>query len=401
MHFSSNAQRAWILREGFRRQNMRYIAYMLLTPALTWTLDGVAIDARLLRLLAAIAELGSLQRATAHAGVSYRHAWDLLGRLETALGTKLVELERGRGARLTAFGAALTEKTAAIARQLEPELRRSAVELDGRVAAHTAPRVPTLSIAASHDLALTMLAEMLGQSDDAGVELHVQGSTEALESLARKRCDLAGFHVPELPGQRKLVEPYAPWLKTRTLRLIYFADRRQGLIVAAGNPLGIESLPDLARTGARFVNRQPGSGTRLFLDALMSVHGMRPSQLNGYRTEEFTHAAVAAMIASGAADAAFGIEAAAAQHGLAFIPLASERYFLAARLATWARPGAQALLEMLSSAAFHNAVRKLPGYLLPSKVEAMTVEHALRSEPGEAYAVQSAEPRTPPRDRRK
>ena len=36
-------------------------------------------------------------------------------------------------------------------------------------------------------------------------------------------------------------------------------------------------------------------------------------------------------IAAGAADAGFGIEAAAAQHGLSFVPLASERYFLALR----------------------------------------------------------------------
>jgi putative molybdopterin biosynthesis protein len=385
---------------GRSRMNMRYIAYMALTPALRWTLDGVGIDPRLLRLLAAIAEFGSLRHATARVGLSYRHSWELLGRLETSLGRRLVELERGRGARLTAVGAQLTATTFAIEQRFEPELRRSAVELDGLGAGDRESRVPPISIAASHDLALAMLGEMLGQKE-AGVELHFQGSTEALESLARKRCDVAGFHVPELPGQRKLVEPYAPWLNTRTLRLIHFADRRQGLMVAAGNPLGIESLPDLARTHARFVNRQRGSGTRLFLDALLSVHRMAPSQINGYRTEEFTHAAVAAMVASGAADAAFGIEAAAAQHGLAFIPLASERYFLAARLATLAQPGAQALLQMLSSGDFRNAVRKLPGYLLPSKVEAMTVQHALRSEPGQAYAVQSAEPRKPPRDRRK
>src|SRR5690606_29958892 len=133
-----------------------------------------------------------------------------------------------------------------------------------------------------------------------------------------KRCELVGFHVPELPGRGRLIEPFRPWLRSRSLRLVRLADRRQGLIVARGNPLGIATLEDLPRLQARFVNRQLGSGTRLAFDALLAAHRIRPAQINGYRHEEFTHAAVAAMIASGAADVAFGIEAAAAQHALSF-----------------------------------------------------------------------------------
>jgi molybdate-binding protein len=87
-----------------------------------------------------------------------------------------------------------------------------------------------------------------------------------------------------------------------------------------------------------------------------------PAQVNGYPTEEFTHAAVAATVASGMADAGFGIEAAASQHGLDFIPLATERYYLAARAATLERASARALLEALAGAAFMKRVRALPGY---------------------------------------
>jgi molybdate-binding protein len=147
---------------------------------------------------------------------------------------------------------------------------------------------------------------------------------------------------------------------------VHFADRSQGLIVATGNPLRIGSLRDLARRTVRFVNRQAGSGSLLFFDALLAAHRIRPAQIAGYRHEEFTHAAVAAMIASGSADAAFGIEAAATRHGLAFVPMAQERYFLALRAPVSARPAVQTLLTALQSRWFRNLVRELPGYAMPA-----------------------------------
>jgi molybdate-binding protein len=182
--------------------------------------------------------------------------------------------------------------------------------------------------------------------------------------------------VPELPGRRTLLAPYRPWLKGRTLKLVHFADRTQGLILAKGNPLEIASFADLVRVRARFVNRQAGSGTRLFLDALLAAHRIRPAQIDGYRHEEFTHAAVAAMIASGAADAAFGIEAAAAQQGLSFVPIASERYFLAMRGATASRAAAQALLSALRSRWFRNIMRRMPGYAPPARIVPVSVQEA-------------------------
>jgi molybdate-binding protein len=100
-------------------------------------------------------------------------------------------------------------------------------------------------------------------------------------------------------------------------------------MLAAGNPLGIHGLADLARLRARFVNRQKGSGTRLWFDRLLAEHGLAPADIRGYAGEEFTHQAVAALIASGAAEAGFGARAAAERFGLAFLPLGWECYHLA------------------------------------------------------------------------
>jgi molybdate-binding protein len=215
---------------------------------------------------------------------------------------------------------------------------------------------------ASHDLALAGLRDSLVLSGNTTLELHFRGSIECLASLAHGDCDIAGFHMPGNDADRTAYAPYRPWLKTRSLRLVRFVSRRQGLMVAQGNPKRLLSLADLADKGARFVNRQPDSGTRLCFDRLLASARIRPDRINGYQTEEFTHAAIAATIASGMADAGFGIEAAARQHGLDFVPLADENYFLATRAATLARSEVRLLLEKMKETAFLQILKTLPGY---------------------------------------
>lgn len=354
---------------------------MALSIGLRWMFDGSEIDPRLLDLLRAIAERGSLQSATRDVGLSYRHSWELIGRLEQTLGQAVVELERGRGARLTAFGRSLTEGAREIEERLAPQLKRCAAELNRPQAGIRADVETQLTLCASHDFALARFVELLAKHGGPRVELRFQGSVAALAVLARNQCDIAGFHVPKLHSRWVLLEPYRPWLKSRSLRVIHFADRQQGLMVARNNPLKIATLADLVRRRARFVNRQPDSGTRICFDALLSAERIRPAQIEGYRTEEFTHAAVAAMVASGAADAGFGIEAAAVQQGLAFVPLASERYFLALRRTALSGKATETLLAALSSRWFRNMARELPGYALPAKApQAMPVQEAFHTQ---------------------
>jgi molybdate-binding protein len=81
--------------------------------------------------------------------------------------------------------------------------------------------------------------------------------------------------------------------------------------VAKGNPKGITGLAGLAQPGVRFVNRQLGSGTRVVPDLLLAGEGIASAAIAGDESAEFTHAAVAALVASGMADAGFGVETAA------------------------------------------------------------------------------------------
>ena len=338
-------------------------AYIAIGPAVLWLAEGKAIDWRLLPLLRAVARTGSLNRAVAAQGLSYRHAWGLIGKMERTLGRSLVVMNRGRGARLSPFSLKLLEADDTAKQVIERELAATVRAL-GRATPLTLdpPRGAPLLIHASHDFALAALRDLVAESGAAGVELHFRGSLESLASLARGECDIAGFHVPEASTDRSAFEPYRPLLRMRGLRLVRFVGRRQGLIVPRGNPKRLLSLADLAARGARFVNRQPESGTRLAFDRLLDAAGLRPSQIGGYQSEEFTHAAVAATVASGMADAGFGIEAAARQHGLDFVPLADERYFLAARAATLARPSVRVLLDVLRGSAMRKWLDTHPGY---------------------------------------
>jgi putative molybdopterin biosynthesis protein len=233
----------------------------------------------------------------------------------------------------------------------------------------------SLRVSASHDLALAALRDAWARDGSLALDLDTHGSAESLAALRRGEADLAGFHVAaDGLGADELLRGLDP----RRDALIRFVRRRQGVIVPRGNPRRVRSLADVARRGLRFVNRQRGSGTRVLVDQLLRAQGIDGAALRGYATEEFTHLAVAATVASGKADAGFGLEAAARQFGLGFVPIATERYFLACRRTALRSPGVQRLQALLASAATGGIVARLAGYTLDAPGD-LTDPSALRS----------------------
>ena len=320
------------------------------------------LDDSVFELLAAIQETGSLQKACRRAGVSYRHGWGLLAASATKLGMPLADLSRGRGSQLAPLGSALLAARARVESRLAPELAQIAQELAQELASPAPATARRWRVFASHDLALLKAREAL--SDACGVELQLEthGSDECLEALARRRCHVAGFHISgdESPGaslRDSLVRT-----ADRPIRLIEFAKREQGLMLRAGLETKIHTLADLARSGARFVNRQRGSGTRTLFDRLLKADKLRAIDISGYQNEEFTHLAVAATIAGGGADAGFGIRAAAVQFGLPFVRLERETYYLACREDRPDTGHISRLVTFLRSAEFKAVCAALPGY---------------------------------------
>jgi putative molybdopterin biosynthesis protein len=319
-----------------------------------WRLGSEAADPMLPALLDAIERAGSLAAAAREVGYSYRHVWNLFAKWERALGKPLARFERGRGARLTALGSKLLELEREARRRVAPQLAELARQLEAEV---TSPGERRLRVHASHDLAVARLPQ-LAAAENVALELEFHGSVDCLDGLARGACDLAGFHVAEQAHSPDIGRR----LDGRRHKLVGVAVREQGLMVAKGNPKRIRGLRDLEREELRLVDRQRGSGTRLVFDQLLAQAGISLRRAAGHTLEEFTHLAVASAIAGGIADVGFGIRAAAAQLGLGFIPLVSERYFLACRADRLAKSEVQAVVLILRGKAFRELLGSLAGY---------------------------------------
>jgi molybdate-binding protein len=181
-------------------------------------------------------------------------------------------------------------------------------------------------------------------------------------SLAQGACDLSGVHLPRGELRAQGIQACKEWLDPREDRVINFVTREMGLMVKSGNPLHIKTLQDVVDRKARFVNRDHDSGTRLLFDQLLALHEIDESRINGAQQIEFTHAAVAAYVASGMADVSFGVEAAARQFGLDFIRLLTEDYFFVCKRAFLETEAMHRVIEIISSKAFQAAIATLPGY---------------------------------------
>lgn len=319
------------------------------------------LDLTLFALLEAIEQTGKLTAAARGAGVSHRHAWNLIDKWADFFGAPLVVIERGRGTQLSELGAKLLWAGKRAQARLGPELDNLAAELASSLRDPVAGGLPVVRIHASHDFSLAKLRDLANKAHSVSIDLRYRGSAEALATLRRGTCDFAGFHVTDGPLGESAAQRYAGMLGPAIHRLVWVATRVQGLIVAAGNPKAIERVGDLANPGVRFINRQGDSGTRILLDELLRQDGVDPARIAGYDNEEHTHAAVAAHVAGGLVDAGLGIEAAAVQAGVGFVPIATERYFLAAHKDTLEKPEAKFLLGLLRGDAFHDAVIELHG----------------------------------------
>lgn len=330
--------------------------------------DPVRLDPRLLDLLRALQRNATLRAATDELGLSYRAAWGLLMDATNLAGAPLAELQRGRGARLTRYGTALL--------QSDDRLREAVGSLSDRLALAPEPgtaKALPLRLVASHDPLLAEFCDRFARPTGLIEEASFRGSEASLTLYARGGADIAGFHVDGGSNAATLRR----YLKPRRDRLVRFADREQGLIVAHGNPKKLMSMADVASKRAHFINRQKGAGTRALVDRMLRDAGIGPERILGYATEEYTHLAVAATIATGRADAGLGVRAAAARFDLDFVPLIEEHYWLAFRERTLASASAQQLLRGLAGKQLSRLARGLPGYDLRGAGKVFNVEEAL------------------------
>ena len=315
----------------------------------------------LLDLLMAVSELGSISKAASARGMSYRHAWGLLQQFSKQFGVELVHKVRGRGTVLSPLAEKLMWADRRIHARLTPMLDSLASELQQELARVMVGDAQVLRLTASHGFAVAALVKQLN-GQGVTVDINYRSSSDAVAALARGECDLAGFHLPVGAFEGAAAAKYRPWLDPERHALLHLAYRMQGIFVARDNPKGVTGLADLARADLRFVNRQKGSGTRVLLELLLADLGIAPAVINRSGSAEFTHAAVAAYVASGMADVGFGVETAARRFDLGFIPVIREQYFLACNVSALDTSLMKSAQTAMASSAFRDELSALPGY---------------------------------------
>jgi putative molybdopterin biosynthesis protein len=187
------------------------------------------------------------------------------------------------------------------------------------------------------------------------------GSMGGLKALRRKRCHMAGCHLLQENSEEYNFD-FASQELEQMPAVVNFCRREQGLLVARGNPLGIESVKDLARPGLRLANRPLGTGTRHLLDRLLAREGIRGEKIDGYENEQSRHLDVGLEILSGRCDVGPGIRAVAGLLNIGFIPLRWERYDLMIDKQRFFDEGIQRFLGMLHEPSFKRLSQKLTGY---------------------------------------
>ena len=329
-----------------------------------WTIqggEGGALSPRLIELLTAVHTQGSLLAACQSLGMSYRHAWDLVRAGEAHFNTTLLHMERGKGSTLSPLAEKLVWADLRIIARLQPILDSLSSELTHEIAKVASPGDSAFRLHASYGFSIEKLIEKLLESGE-DVARRYASSTAAAAALHDGACDACGIHIPFGSQQTRALQHYAQWLQAPDLMLIDISTRRQGLMVAPGNPRKIYDLKDLARDDVRFINRPADSGTRFLLEGLLAEAHIAGSSIAGFEQSEATHASVAAFVASGLADAGFGLERPARYFQLDFIPMVNERYFLICHEATLQHPVMQKALAILADPDFKTSVNALPGY---------------------------------------
>jgi excisionase family DNA binding protein len=248
---------------------------------------------------------------------------------------------------------------------LDEWIESSARHRGGERPAPGRPALPSgsLFLAGSDDPALELLTDALhGEAGAPVLFTAALGSVGGLQALADGRADVACAHLVDPASGEYNLSQVPRYLPGRPAIVVNLFHRELGLVVWTGNPRKLQTLADLGRRGLRFVNRQPGSGTRAFVDQALAAAGVETGAVLGYRDEVSTHWAVGLRVLRGEADAGVASRAVATVLSLGFVPLTRERFDLVIPKDTFFQRSIQALLEAIRSERFRRGLERLGGY---------------------------------------
>jgi putative molybdopterin biosynthesis protein len=217
-------------------------------------------------------------------------------------------------------------------------------------------------VLAGCDPATSLLSRMVEKISGVEIVSAAASSKLALAWLKEGKVHIAGSHLED----PKTGEFNLPFIRKEfpdeDFSVVTFARWEEGLVIAPGNPKHVRKVEDLARKNVKFVNREPGSGSRALLDKLLEDAGVDPPKVQGYGRVAYGHLAAAYCVLSREADACLATRSAAQAFGLDFIPLHSERYDLVMRRRTADLPAVKAFLDVLQRATLRRKLEVLAGY---------------------------------------
>ncbi|MBW2675350.1 MAG: helix-turn-helix transcriptional regulator [Deltaproteobacteria bacterium] len=190
------------------------------------------------------------------------------------------------------------------------------------------------------------------------------GSLRGIQSLSRMKGQACCTHILDVQTGEYNLPVLERILSPRKYVVVHLWHRKQGLIVKRGNPLGIRALEEIVEKGARFINRNEGSGTRVLLEYLMRGKGLGGKDILGFADEEDTHIGVAQKVFFGEADVGLGIEYVTHLLALDFIPLKEESFDLVIPEELWPTVTIKKFVSYLDPIRMSRFSKNLPGYNL-------------------------------------
>lgn len=214
-------------------------------------LDASSLDVRSLRLLAAVAETGSVSRAAQELSISQPSATARIQALELQLGFQV--LERGAsGSRLTTRG----EELLALA---QPALMAWS-ELESGARAIAVGAFPSLRVISSYTIAEYLMPQWFQECEGflraQSLELLVANSATVLKEMSRQSVSLGFVECPEVPDELESCPVGRDELVIVVSKHHSWARRKQ---------LDLEELID-----SPILMREPGSGTRATFELALS-----------------------------------------------------------------------------------------------------------------------------------
>lgn len=212
------------------------------------------------------------------------------------------------------------------------------------------------------DPASSLLSTMVERIGGVEIVSAAASSKLALAWLKAGKVHIAGSHLED-PKTGEFNLPYVrEEFPNEDIVIVTFARWEEGLVVAPGNPKSVRQAEDLPRKGVRFINREPGSGSRALLDKLLVKAGVAASRVQGYDRVAYGHLPAAHAVVSGEADACIATRSAAQTFSLDFVPLHSARYDLVMRKRTTELPSVKTFLDVLQRATLRRKLEMLAGY---------------------------------------